>query len=169
MALALFDVTPSRVQIGELFDTNRKYVYKDTNNGQLTTTIRDPVGSGDYYDYRYLKYSEQTDKTTWYWGDIIAITTGFPSSVNVGAYTYYNNSYETSTSAPGPFGEIYYTYYYRIYRTTNRNLNIIRLPQNVTIDNNNNNLTYSFDGETSFINSQVYINTANNILYIGVM
>jgi hypothetical protein len=31
MALAIFDARPDRVVVGEVFDTNKKYVYRDTS------------------------------------------------------------------------------------------------------------------------------------------
>lgn len=33
MPLAVFDVTPSYAKVGDLFDTSKKYVYRDPNNG----------------------------------------------------------------------------------------------------------------------------------------
>jgi hypothetical protein len=33
MALAIFDARPERVIVGELFDTNKRYIYKDTTGG----------------------------------------------------------------------------------------------------------------------------------------
>jgi len=169
MPLPFFNVTPSSVQIGELFDTNKKYVYKDPNNGQLTIPARDPIGYGEYYDSRYVVYDEETNYTTWWWTTGVAgLSLGQNTSINAGVYTYYTGSYRTSTYNYVN-GEIYAKNYYGIYRIRYTNLNVIRLAKYITIDNYDNNLTYSFDNQTVSINSPVYINTSANIMYIGVI
>lgn len=82
MPLVVFDVTSTYAKVGDLFDTNKKYVYKDPNNG---------VGNPD----------------------------------------------------------------------------AIKLPRGATMANYQNNLSYSFDGQTYVINSPVTVN--GSVMYLGVI
>lgn len=58
MALAIFDARPDRVQVGDLFDTNKRYIYRsdsgviDSSNVKIATgpTI---VGSGSNLTYSF--------------------------------------------------------------------------------------------------------------------
>ena len=40
MALAIFDARPDRVQVGELFDTNKRYVYRDQSGGLNSSLLK---------------------------------------------------------------------------------------------------------------------------------
>ena len=57
MALAIFDARPDRVTVGELFDTNKRYVYK-YNPGEAGSVVEyatSPtiVGSGNQLTYSF--------------------------------------------------------------------------------------------------------------------
>lgn len=43
MPLAIFDARASRVTVGEIFDTNKKYVYRDTSGVPNTGLMKIPV------------------------------------------------------------------------------------------------------------------------------
>jgi hypothetical protein len=58
MALAIFDARPERVQVGELFDTNKRYVYRDQTGGinpSLVKYATSPtvVGQGNKLTYSF--------------------------------------------------------------------------------------------------------------------
>lgn len=58
MPLAIFDVTPSRVRVGELFDTEKRYLYKSAVGVQNSTYVKiatsaTVVGSGDALTYSF--------------------------------------------------------------------------------------------------------------------
>ena len=44
MPLAVFDVTSSYAKVGEIFDTSKKYVYKDPNNGLGNPNVIKQIG-----------------------------------------------------------------------------------------------------------------------------
>lgn len=39
MALAIFDAKPDRVTMGDLFDTNKRYIYKDTTGATGASVV----------------------------------------------------------------------------------------------------------------------------------
>jgi hypothetical protein len=58
MALAIFDVTPQRVRIGEIFDTDKRYLYKASEGVQNPSYVKlatsaTIVGSGDALTYSF--------------------------------------------------------------------------------------------------------------------
>lgn len=58
MALAIFDARPDRVTVGDIFDTNKKYVYRDTSglaNSGLLKIPTEPtiVGFEDKLTYGF--------------------------------------------------------------------------------------------------------------------
>ena len=40
MALAIFEATAQRVTVGELFDTNKRYVYRDTSGALSSSFVK---------------------------------------------------------------------------------------------------------------------------------
>lgn len=58
MPLAVFDVTPQRVRIGEIFDTEKRYLYKASGGVQNSSYVKlatsaTIVGSGDALTYSF--------------------------------------------------------------------------------------------------------------------
>lgn len=58
MALAIFDARPDRVMVGDLFDTRKRYVYKDSTGGVgpsffAYATSPTIVGSGNNLTYSF--------------------------------------------------------------------------------------------------------------------
>ena len=61
MSLAIFDVTAGHARVGTLFDTSKKYVYRDPQNGGSPSVIRMPLGQTIANSGRNLTFSFDGD------------------------------------------------------------------------------------------------------------
>jgi hypothetical protein len=153
MPLAVFDVTKNYAKIGELFDTSKKYVYKDPNSGEYAVPVRTPSSgyfySGSYYWQQYESWNGSVTNTVYWLGDV-ATAAGYAEVFNApgSGYIYYRGSVQTSsTNFDTPNGEPEVTTNYSVARATFLNPNVIRMPHLWTMYNTGSSLTYSFDGE----------------------
>lgn len=58
MALAILDARPSRVTVGEIFDTEKRYLYKSSSTAVNSSLIKFPtsataIGSGQDFTYSF--------------------------------------------------------------------------------------------------------------------
>ena len=152
MPLAVFDVTKNYAKIGELFDSSKKYVYKDPGNGVLAAPVREPASSsiylysGEYYWREFVNYAGW-GITTVKWLDTVESVagTGASSFSNFGSpFEWLRGSLQDSVTTEE--GEVVSLYSVARYVSTNRN--VLRMPNMWTMYNSGNSLTYSFDGET---------------------
>ena len=157
MPLAVFDVTKSYAKIGELFDSSKKYVYKDPGSGVLASPIREPsydgtfLYSGSYYWREFESYTGQATTTVFWAGTVESVAgSGIATFNNTGSpYQWVRGSLQSSsTSYDNPASEPDITSIYSIARLTYVNANVIRMPHLWTLYNTSNSLTYSFDGES---------------------
>jgi len=160
MPLAVFDVTKSYAKIGELFDSSKKYVYKDPGNGMLVPPVREPTTGfyyGDPYYWYEVEYPNGSINLQIIWGGVVVSSvtySGFvPENVTVpnsphlwhrGWYAAHVDQTDWSSGEP----MVTTTTWYAIARTVSVNVNVIRMPHLWTLYNTSNSLTYSFDGES---------------------
>lgn len=152
MPLAVFDVTKNYAKIGELFDTSKKYVYKDPNSGVYAVPVRTPSSGYFYSGSYYWQLEESPDVgviSTVYWLGDVANTNGDVEVFNApgSGYIYYRGEVQNTTTR-FYYGEPYVTAMFSVARTTSLNPNVIRMPHLWTMYNTGSSLTYSFDGES---------------------
>lgn len=176
MPLAVFDVTKNYAKIGELFDTSKKYVYKDPGSGMLATPLREP-STGYLYNlssYWWREFESWNGQVTQdiYWAGTAQSIPGYVETITAGFYTYYRGDFQT-TDVTYENGEPNTSTYYSIARSTMVNVNVIRMPHLWTMYNTSNSLTYSFDGESFTVGpsppSLPQVSPSPRLFYLGII